>query len=81
MVGLMAKRMKQGKVKIEKTENPTTQYFGLNCVQKYAYATKKGSQGNIPKIENQTRIILAPKVQNLKSVHLFGLCDGHGKHG
>lgn len=34
-----------------------------------------------PNKVNQDQYVLAPNVQGLPSLHLFGICDGHGQFG
>jgi hypothetical protein len=54
---------------------------GKNCVRKFAFATRVGYHPHNPNKVNQDQYVLAPNVQGLPSLHLFGICDGHGQFG
>ena len=54
---------------------------GKNCVRKFAFATRVGFHPNNPNKQNQDAYILNPNLAGLPSVHLFGICDGHGQYG
>lgn len=40
-----------------------------------------GYQPHNPGKTNQDSFILAPNLMQLSSLHLFGVCDGHGTNG
>ena len=54
---------------------------GKNCIRKFAFATRVGFHPNNPHKVNQDSYILVPNLQNLQSLHMFGICDGHGQYG
>ena len=54
---------------------------GKNCVRKFAFATRVGFHPHNPNKVNQDSYILAPNVQGLPALHIFGICDGHGQFG
>ena len=52
-----------------------------NVVKKFAFATRVGFEPNNPEKTNQDAFILAPNMQDRQSMHMFGICDGHGSNG
>lgn len=52
-----------------------------NVVKKFAFATRVGFEPGNPDKVNQDAFILAPNVQERQSMHMFGICDGHGEQG
>lgn len=50
-------------------------------VKKFAFATRVGFEPGNPDKVNQDAFILAPNIQERQSMHMFGICDGHGAHG
>ena len=59
-------------------ENKRVSLEGKNCVRKFAFATRVGFHPHNPNKVNQDSYILAPNVQGLPALHIFGICDGHG---
>jgi serine/threonine protein phosphatase PrpC len=50
-------------------------------INKFAYATRGGSNPSNPKKINQDSFILSPTVNHNKNHHFFAVCDGHGLYG
>ena len=59
----------------------STHKEGKNCVRKFAFATRVGFHPHNPNKVNQDQYILAPNVSGYPSLHVFGICDGHGQFG
>lgn len=55
--------------------------FSKNHVSKYAFATRGGYQPHNPRKVNQDTFVLAPNLLDQNSLHMFGICDGHGSYG
>ncbi len=48
-----------------------------SMISRFSYSTKMGAG----KKENQDALIVSPKLLGTRSMHLFGVCDGHGLNG
>lgn len=65
----------------EKAKQKIQYKEGKNCVRKFAFATRVGYHPHNPNKVNQDQYILAPNVGGYPSLHIFGICDGHGQFG
>jgi serine/threonine protein phosphatase PrpC len=65
----------------DKAKQKPTYKEGKNCVRKFAFATRVGYHPHNPNKVNQDQYILAPNVGGYPSLHIFGICDGHGQFG
>ena len=65
--------------------SPNTPHLGhikmKNVVKKFAFATRVGFDKNAENKVNEDAFILAPNIQERQSMHMFGICDGHGPKG
>lgn len=56
-------------------------------IQSFGYFTKKGYQSDNQRKPNQDSVIVMPDFCKIEKgymqgkIHLFGICDGHGKDG